>query len=155
MKHFLLIASCCALPLLSYSQQNAVPSGGTATGSNGSVTYSIGQIDYSNASGTDGNTNEGLQQPFEFFDPDASITEINWGVSLFPNPAEDQVELHLDNIPNEAHYFFYDLNGKLLLSGPILNNETLLDVSSYAAGNYLLEMRSPTIPTSTIQIIKH
>lgn len=155
MTNLIIVVSCCAIPILGYSQQNTVATGGTATGTNGSVTYSIGQIDYSNASSADGSTNEGLQQPFEFFDPDASLTELNWGASLYPNPTMDQVILQFENIPESANYHLYDLNGKLLLSDAIHSKETVLDIRSFAAGSYLLEMTAPSKSTSTIQIIKH
>lgn len=155
MTHLLLVVSCTVIPILGFSQQNTVASGGDANGSNGSVSYSIGQIDYTNASGTDGSTNEGVQQPFEFFDPDASLTELEWGASLFPNPTMDQVVLHFENVPQEANYHLYGLNGKILLSAAISSEETTLDIRSFAAGSYLLEMTAPSKSTRTIQIIKH
>ncbi len=155
MTHLLLVVLCSAIPILGFSQQNTVASGGDASGSNGSISYSIGQIDYTNATGTDGSTNEGVQQPFEFFDPDASLTEIEWGATLYPNPTMDQVILHFENIPQEANYYLHDLNGKLLLSGAINANEIILDIRSFAAGSYLLEMNAPNKSTRTIQIIKH
>ncbi|MDB3907772.1 T9SS type A sorting domain-containing protein [Crocinitomicaceae bacterium] len=155
MTHLLLVASYCVIPLLGFSQQYTVATGGTAAGTTGSVSYSIGQIDYTNTSSADGSSNEGLQQPFEFFDPDASVTELQWGTSLFPNPTMDQVIIQLENIPEEARYYLYDLNGKVLLSNDIHTQETILDIRSFAAGSYLLKMIAPSKSTSTIQIIKH
>ncbi|XOV67522.1 MAG: T9SS type A sorting domain-containing protein [Fluviicola sp.] len=155
MKHFILMATCCAIPVLSFSQQNTVTTGGTATGSNGSVTYSIGQVDYSNANGTDGTVYEGLQQPYEFFDPDAALTELEWGASLYPNPTMDQVVLQLEKTPSGAMYHLYDLNGKLLTSDEIINTKTVVNTRKLAAGSYILEISAPSKQTSTIQIIKH
>ena len=46
------------------AQQNTVASGGMATGSGGSVSYSIGQIDYITATGTGGTASQGVQQVY-------------------------------------------------------------------------------------------
>lgn len=155
MTHLLLVATCCALPILGFSQQNTVTSGGDATSSSGSVSYSIGQVDYSNASGSDGSSNEGVQQPFEFFDPDASIANLEWDASLFPNPTNDKIILHFENVPENAVYQLYDAKGKLLITGSIRTEDTTIDVSSFATGSYLLEMNSSTKSTKSIKIIKH
>jgi len=132
-----------------------VTSGGDANGTGGSVSYSIGQIDYSNANGTDGNSNEGVQQPFEFFDPDASISNLDWNVNLFPNPTNDKIVLHVENVPENGSYQLFDAKGKILIDGTIKTQETTIDVSTFATGSYLLEMNSSNQTSKTIKIIKH
>ena len=47
----------------SFAQKNTISAGGLATGAGGTVSYSIGQIDYISATGTGGTANQGLQQP--------------------------------------------------------------------------------------------
>ena len=46
------------------AQKVVLPSGGNATGSGGSVSYSIGQIAYSYQTGPSGSINQGVLQPF-------------------------------------------------------------------------------------------
>ncbi|WP_395065615.1 hypothetical protein [Flavobacterium sp.] len=46
-----------------FAQEGFVSAGGDAAGSNGSVSFSIGQIFYKNDVGTNGSFNEGIQQP--------------------------------------------------------------------------------------------
>ncbi|WP_228479065.1 hypothetical protein [Flavobacterium soyangense] len=49
----------------SYSQESVTASGGNATGTGGSSSYSIGQITYTSQTGSGGNITLGVQQPYE------------------------------------------------------------------------------------------
>lgn len=40
---------------------------GNATGTGGTSSYSIGQVVYASATGTNDSVNQGMQQPFEIF----------------------------------------------------------------------------------------
>jgi hypothetical protein len=48
-----------------HSQSAIVVAGGDATGTGGKVSYSVGQIAFTYASGTNGSVTQGVQQPFE------------------------------------------------------------------------------------------
>ncbi len=66
MKRIILLLGCCLLGWGTTSliaQQGNVAAGGVATGTGGSVSYSIGQVDYLSASGSNGYINQGLQHP--------------------------------------------------------------------------------------------
>ena len=56
------------ISLVSISQESVNASGGNATGSGGSISYTIGQIDYIEASGVGGSVNQGIQQAYEIFE---------------------------------------------------------------------------------------
>lgn len=154
MKYVLLalVSGFCILPVL--SQQNIVASGGDASGSNGSVSFTIGQIDYSNSSGSNGSTNEGVQQPFEFFDADASLQELGLNAHLYPNPTNEFVILQFENVPKETKYQLIDANGKLLTSGFILSEETNIAMLDYATGIYHLQLTQAN-KTTSIKIVKN
>ena len=68
--------------------QDAVPAtGGEATGTSGTASYSVGQVVYTTNTGTTGSVAQGVQQPY-----DISITvginempiSLEW--SVYPNP---------------------------------------------------------------------
>lgn len=66
MKRIILLLGCCLLgwgTTTLIAQQGNVAAGGVATGTGGSVSYSIGQVDYLSAFGTNGAINQGLQHP--------------------------------------------------------------------------------------------
>lgn len=61
-----------------YSQENVAVSGGNATGSGGSSSYSVGQITYTSQTGSGGNVTLGVQQPYEIVTLGKdNFTEIN------------------------------------------------------------------------------
>lgn len=138
-----------------FSQQNTVATGGDASGANGSVSFSVGQIDYVNTSGTNGNSNEGVQQPFEFFDPDSGVPFNSDIVQLFPNPTNEYVILKMSTLHPESKYTLHDASGKLVMEGNIHSEETQLNVSSLSKGMYQLHLITSTTTISTIKIVKN
>ena len=95
------------------AQQNTVGTGGTAIGSGGSVSYSIGQLDYITASGSGGSASQGMQQVFKVsFNLKAYIQGYYEGSGLMKSVLANQgqvngltdtdtltIELHLPNPP--------------------------------------------------------
>lgn len=47
------------------AQEKIIATGGDASGSGGSVSYSVGQVTYQTHIGTNGSVSEGVQQPYE------------------------------------------------------------------------------------------
>lgn len=137
-----------------HAQQNTVVSGGNATGSNGSVSYTIGQIDYLNAASSNGNRNEGVQQPYEFFQ-DVGLPENSNAISLYPNPTNDYVILKLENLQENYTYQMTDLQGKIVLKGTIKSTETHLDMTALSTATYQLQIFQQNRLTSSIKIIKN
>ena len=155
MKKELLCAAFTFALVPLFSQQNTVSTGGDASGSNGSVSYSIGQIDYSSTSGTDCNTNEGVQQPFEFFDPDAGIPFESVNVLLYPNPTNDAVILQISTFTQGTQFALSDAKGKIVLKGVIASEETHLDMQNLSTGVYQLQIQNAHEIVSTIKIVKN
>jgi len=145
-----LIFGCVSL--LGFSQQNTVATGGNATGTNGSVSYSVGQVDYANAQGSNGSVNQGVQQPYKFH---LGIgEELVFDLSLFPNPTNEFVILKLENFSEEMKYELFDMNGKLIAMDKIQSTETHIDMRAHATGQYNLKLSNKN-STQTIKIIKH
>ena len=69
-----------------YAQQATTASGGDASGSGGSVVYSVGQIVYTTNTGTTGSVLQGVQQPYETSISGLNETGINLNLSAYPNP---------------------------------------------------------------------
>jgi len=66
MKNFVLIAFCLFRSVTAILAQTAIPAaGGNATGSGGTVSYSVGQLTYNTYQGSVGTVSEGVQQPYE------------------------------------------------------------------------------------------
>jgi len=156
MKRTKLLSVFLFASFLSIAQSNTVASGGIASGTGGTATFTVGQIDYINSTGTNGNSNQGVQQPFEFFQGNAGIKESDLAsVTLYPNPTSEFVLVEIETTLTDVNYLFYDMNGKLILSGKIENNETKLDMRSLSAGEYHLSILNLNTTIESIKIIKH
>lgn len=133
-------------------QQNAVSAGGDASGTGGSVSYSIGQVDYINSSGSNGNSNEGVQQPYEFFQ-EVGLEEEIIVSAVYPNPTTDIIQIEFENAAQRKLELF-DQNGKLVLNSTCSDSNTSLDLSALAKGSYMLSVHRDQ-KTQTIKLIKH
>jgi hypothetical protein len=139
--------------------QNAIPaSGGNASGTGGSVSYSVGQVVYTTNTGTNGSAAQGIQQPFEI----SVITGIEEasGISLeivvYPNPATDFIRLKIENYEVEnLSYQIYDINGSLLLSNKVDGNETSIVMSNLVSATYFLKLTYKNKVIKTFKIIKY
>ena len=79
------------------AQESINATGGIASGSGGSMSYSVGQIVYTTNTGTNGSVAQGVQQPYEI-SAVIGIEEfngINLYVSVYPNPTSDYLTLSI------------------------------------------------------------
>lgn len=150
----LLVGLSSTIP--SFGQQNTVSSGGVASGSGGTVTYSIGQVAYSNETGTNGNVNQGVQQPYEFYSLGVNESSLNFNLSAFPNPTTDVIYLTIDNFQGEQlSYQLIDMNGKLISKQAILEKETAINMESLPSANYFINLVLNNEIVQAYKIIKN
>jgi hypothetical protein len=137
MKNYFLI-SAALFSLNAYSQSNTVSAGGDAEGDNGSVSYSIGQVVYTSAQGSNGNINQGVQQPYDV-GVVTGIEEVGINLSVFPNPTAGILTLNVaDEDASLLSYQLYDAAGRLIDSKNKLNSTTTISLEAYATGVYTL-----------------
>ena len=139
--------------------QNAIPAtGGNASGSGGSVSYSIGQIVYTKNAGTNGTAAQGVQQPYEISVVTAieKALDISLEMVVYPNPATDFIKLKISNYDlQNLRYQLYDINGSLLLDNKVESNETSIIMSNYLPSTYFLIISDKNKVVKTFKIIKH
>jgi hypothetical protein len=154
-KTLLLLLLCSTVKL--HAQNNTVSSGGQASGTGGSVSYTIGQIAYSSLTGTNGSLIQGVQQPLEI-SVVTSITDlqIDLKAQVYPNPTTDQLVLNVgtDDFKN-LRFVLVDLQGKVLKTDRIINATSTLDISKYSIGTYFLRVLSKNKQIKTFQIVKN
>lgn len=155
-KNTLLVFTVCTSNLL-FAQSNTLPSGGDASGSGGIVSFSIGQIDYASNSGSNGNLNQGVQQPCEFYSV-IGINELDGNFSLImgPNPTTNEVQLTVTNYAhNDLVYVLSDMNGKTIISRTPFSGTALLNLENFAPGMYQLLISNNENQVKTYKILKH
>jgi len=138
--------------------QDALPAaGGNASGSTGSVSYTVGQVAYVAEQGTTGSAAEGVQQPYEIYtitgiDEARQITLV---ASAYPNPATDFIILKTEGYLNSnLIYQLYGSNGQLLESSKIEGEETRISMSTHSAASYFLIVTNNDNEVKTFKITK-
>ncbi len=137
------------------AQEAVLTAGGEAHDTEGSVSYSIGQLAYRSYPGDDGLIVEGVQQAYEIYM--VTRLEQNAGVSLkvYPNPATDELRLVADDFrSSELTARLYDLQGRLLENRALTAPETSLLMSGHTPGPYLLRVSRSGNEVSVFKIIK-
>src|SRR5665648_534053 len=117
-RKILCIMFLCSFYITSLQGQETIPAtGGNATGSGGSVSYTVGQISYSTLSGTNGTVSQGVQQPYEISVVTSieNAREITLECTVYPNPTRGLIKLIVESFKDENLRFrLFDINGVLL-----------------------------------------
>jgi hypothetical protein len=143
------------------AQTSVNTTGGNATGSGGSASYSVGQVVYTTNTVTNGSVAQGVQQPFEISVVTAieEAKGINLSVSAYPNPTSDYLTLSIDastslNIQSLS-YQLYDMGGKLWQSENITSNQTSIAMSNLTPATYFVKIIQGNKDVKTFIIIKN
>ena len=123
------------------AQQSSNAAGGDATGSGGSVAYSVGQVVYTANNSPSGTVSQGVQQAYEIYSVGIKETELNISLSVFPNPIVDYLILQISDYNNEKLSFhLYDLQGKSLNKEQIIIEQTQINTSCLPPATYFIEV---------------
>jgi hypothetical protein len=140
------------------AQESVNITGGNASGSGGSMSYSLGQVAYQTHTGTNGSIAEGLQQPYEI----SIVTGldeakcINLLVTIYPNPATDYLTLSIGEFElSNLFYQLYDMNGKLLENKKVKESKTSIVMSNYLPANYFVKVIQGNKEVKAFKIIKN
>ena len=141
-----------------YSQQSLTAAGGEATGS-GTASYSIGQVAYSNNTGSNGSVSQGVQQAYtivDVVDLVGGLATINLELAAYPNPTNNALTLNIGNYNNQnLTYRLCDMQGKLLDSKKVNNRSTEIGMQDLPASTYLLNIVDQESLIKTFRIIKN
>ena len=139
--------------------QTTIPaSGGNASGSGGTASYSVGQIVYIKNTGTNGSASQGVQQPYEISVVTGIIEakDILLEFVVYPNPASDLVRLKISNFEiQNLKYQLYDMNGNLMQQNYIFSDETNIPLQSFLPSIYFLKIIQDRKEIKTFKIIKN
>jgi len=123
------------------AQESANSSGGDATGSGGTVAYSIGQIVYTTNTGGSGSIAQGVQHAYEIFTVGITETEFNISLIAFPNPTTENLTLQISDYNNEKlAYQLFDIQGKQLSNGQITAQQTQINMNRLPTATYFINV---------------
>ena len=143
-------------PIIGFSQEAIPTSGGDASGVGGTLSYTVGQLVYTNNSGSNGSVAEGVQQPYEISTTvGIEITNISLDFIAYPNPTSGNIVLSIRDFNNEKlNYQLYDMSGKLLKSNKVNAINTTIDMSELPVSNYVLNINNDSSIIKSFKIIK-
>jgi len=138
------------------AQQTVDASGGNASGAGGSVSYSVGQINYTTNTGVNGIVTQGVQHPYEIIIVGVDINPlINLEFTVFPNPTFSNLTLKTTTYPiDNITYKLFDINGKQLNEEKISSTETLICIQQFPVGVYFIKVVENNIEIKTFKVIK-
>ena len=155
MKKMTLVAGLLLATQLMYSQQSIPATGGDATGSGGSSSYTVGQLVYTTSTGS-GSVIQGVQQSIELFTlSNPELTTVNLSAVIYPNPTSDYVMLKIsDTALYNLSYHLVDINGKAISNGSLTNGDTQINMQQLPVGMYILKVSQNNQELKTFKIIK-
>ena len=132
-------------------------SGGKATGAGGTVSYTVGQLVYTNPTSTAGSLNQGIQQSIEFVTlSNPELTALTLKAVTYPNPTTESITLALkDANLTGLSYVMVDLLGRLVNKGTVATFETKIGMKSLPIGVYILRVQQNNKALKTFKIIKN
>ena len=146
------------LGLMAQAQQATTATGGNASGSGGTVAYSIGQIVYTTNTGTTGSLAQGVQQPYEIAVVTGIKNETKTSMLLvvFPNPTTSFLNLQIADLKTEQlTYQLTDAIGKLIIENKITESSTQINMNAQAEAIYFLNVLENNQTVKTFKIIKN
>jgi len=138
-----------------HAQESPTASGGEATGTGGTASYSVGQVVYTTNTGTNGSVAQGVQQPYEI-STTVGINEtfINLELSVYPNPTTNYLTLKTDDNTNLS-YQLYDMQGKVIETKKISSNATNISLEAQPTASYFLSVVKDNQIVKTFKVIKN
>lgn len=123
------------------AQQATTTTGGDATGSGGTVAYSVGQVVYTTNTGSTGSVAQGVQHAYEIFTLGIKETTLNISLTAFPNPTADHLTLQIRDYNNEKlSYQLFDMQGKQLSNRQITAQQTQIDMTGLPTATYFVNI---------------
>ena len=146
------------LALTTKAQQATTSIGGDASGSGGTIAYSVGQIVYTTNTGTTGSVAQGVQQAYEISVVTGIKNETKTSMSLvvFPNPTTSLLNLQIADLKTEQlTYQLTDAIGKLIIENRITESSTQINMNAQAESIYFLNIIQNDQTVKTFKIIKN
>jgi hypothetical protein len=140
-----------------HAQNSPTATGGEATGTGGTSNYSVGQVVYTTATGTNGSVVQGVQQSYEIsVTLGVNETSINLKVLVYPNPTTNYLTLKVDDFQLSTFNFqLIDLQGKVMENKKVNRGTTTINVESLPTATYFLNVTMDNQLVKTFKIIKN
>jgi hypothetical protein len=154
---FLTTTVCMLSFVMAQAQTTVNTTGGNASGTSGSASYSIGQLVYTTNASSSGSVAQGVQQPYEILTVGLNENEPKISLSVFPNPVADNLILQLNELEQSTLTFqLCDAQGKQISKGQVTSKQTRINTASLATATYFIHVvNQENKKVQTFKIIKN
>ena len=135
------------------AQENTVASGGQATGSGGTVNYSVGQVVYTTNTGTNGSVSQGVQQPYAV-STTVGINETSIQLNAYPNPTTNNLTLTTDD-SESLSYQLFNIQGAEISSKTLNSKTSNISLEGHPPATYFLKVIKNNEVIKAFKIIKN
>lgn len=155
-KQIILLSSLLFFSLIGLGQSSIVSSGHSVSVTGGSISYSVGQIDYKSTSGSSGEVNEGVQQPLEIYTVEIKEKESASDLyKIYPNPVTSSFQLQIEDFSyTDFIATLYTQEGKIIFKKTVYNGSQTLSIEDLPKGIYLLNIQKEDSIIKMFKIIK-
>jgi len=154
MKYIFIIVSSLTIFVNSiFSQEVVSASGSYFENTNGSLSWTIGEIMIETYSESSNIITQGFQQSRLTITSVFKLPFSNIEISIAPNPTTNFVKIKISDTENMCFQLF-DYNGKLIKQENFITEETKISFSSFAYAAYFLKIIKNNTIIRTFQIIK-
>jgi len=139
-----------------FSQELISIGGGFSQNNLVSISYSVGELAIETLSSGNKIITQGFQQPIMIVSGIKEIPELDYEISVFPNPTQDKVILKVStDLLTNKYFSIYDMNGKLILRKKIDSNQSEISFSNFLQSMYLLKIFDGRQELKVFRIIKY
>ena len=137
------------------AQVSTNTSGKDIQSTNGSVSFSLGQVFYEHYSDNEFSISEGVQQAYKIITTTGLDVEfIKLEVKAYPNPTTDFLNLMVDGDFQNFEYSVKNISGSMVAKGKIKTENTLINMQNLSAGVYLVSAIEENQIIKTFKIVK-
>lgn len=155
---FITIFVCATLSAA--AQSGLVSSGGDIQGSNGSVSYTVGQVAVQSIEASAASLTEGVQQPYEIQTVGVdNYPAITLDAAVYPNPTADRLVLSVENFVEtygrtSLRAALYNTNGQYIQTVDVAGAQTTINMSALSSGTYFLRVTDGQQTLKTFKVVK-
>ncbi len=154
MKKILFLPLILLMSATAVNAQEIITSGGDFfKNSSISVSWTLGETITETISDGTNILTQGFQQSRLSATEIFSVNSVNSVISIFPNPAENIINIKI-NTPDNLQYQFLDINGRILKEATITNVNTEIKVNNMPVSVYFLKIYNNNRIIKTYKIIK-
>lgn len=136
------------------AQQATTAAGGDASGSGGTLAYSVGQVVYTTNTGTNGSVAQGVQHAYEISTTTGiKDLSIQLEMDVYPNPTSSYLNLKTEDYTHLS-YQLYDSQGRVIETNKVTGNETTIEMGELSKATYFLKVSKEGQLIKTFKIIK-